>query len=340
MKRSLLSVALATAIATTLAVYLQNTMAAGQSVGSPNSQTASDSGLQTSETLFRQGQYPQALTTINGWIATHPKDAQARFLKGLILTEQNKTDEAIAVFTKLTEDYPELPEPYNNLAVLYAAQGKYEQARNALEMAIHTHPSYAVAHENLGDIYAKMASLAYNKALQLDTGNTNVHTKLALIKEIFNPDAAQTDCSGKTSKPAKPIDTNPKTATAPSPTQTPNSGNQPNKRDAAIITAVNDWAKAWSSQQPDNYLAAYAPNYATAYLSHDKWVALRRNRITTPKYIQIKLSDPVIDYSDMQHASASFTEHYRSDRLDTTEQKVLKFALIQGKWLIISEQSH
>ena len=87
----------------------------------------------------------------------------------MILTEQNKTDDAIKVFTELTEDYPELPEPYNNLAVLYATQGEYDKARKALEMAIRTHPSYAIAHENLGDIYATLASQAYDKALQLDS---------------------------------------------------------------------------------------------------------------------------------------------------------------------------
>jgi tetratricopeptide (TPR) repeat protein len=90
-------------------------------------------------------------------------------------------------FPELTEDYPELPEPYNNLAVLYAAQADYERAKNSLEMAIRTHPSYATAHENLGDIYAKMASQAYDKALQLDKSNTSAQTKLALIRDLFSP---------------------------------------------------------------------------------------------------------------------------------------------------------
>src|SRR5581483_1287271 len=113
-------------------------------------------GYQEASQLFKQGKQAAALEKIETVLAVNPKDARARFLKGLILTEQNKSQEAIKVFTALTEDYPELPEPYNNLAVLYAAQGQYEQARKALEMAIRTHPSYAIAHENLGDVYAKM----------------------------------------------------------------------------------------------------------------------------------------------------------------------------------------
>lgn len=141
--------------------------------------------IQDIQALIKQGNQTLALEKVNAYLVSRPKDAQARFLKGVILTEQNKTAEAIKVFTALTEDYPELPEPYNNLAVLYAQQQQYEKARSALETAIQTHPSYATAHENLGDIYAKMASQAYDRALQLDKSNAAAQTKLALIKEIF-----------------------------------------------------------------------------------------------------------------------------------------------------------
>ena len=135
--------------------------------------------------MIKQGQYPQALEKIDAYLSSKPKDAQGRFLKGVIYTEMNKPTEAIAVFTKLTEDYPELPEPYNNLAVLYAQLKQYDKARTALEMAIRTHPSYAIAYENLGDVYAKLASQAYDKALQLDNANATTQNKLALIRDLI-----------------------------------------------------------------------------------------------------------------------------------------------------------
>ena len=135
--------------------------------------------------LLKSGQLEQASQKADAYLASRPRDAQGQFLKGLILTEQNKTAEAIAAFTRLTELYPELPEPYNNLAVLYAGQGQFERARQALEMAIRTHPSYATAHENLGDVYAKLASQAYDKALQLDSGNATAQTKLALVRDLI-----------------------------------------------------------------------------------------------------------------------------------------------------------
>src|SRR5687768_5339542 len=155
--------------------------------------------LQDANQLFRQGQFDRAMERVNGYLSSRPKDARGRFLKGLILTEQNKPNEAIKVFTDLSQDYPELPEPYNNLAVLYASQGQYDKARNALEMAIRTHPSYATAHENLGDIYAKMASQAYDKALQLDRSNQAAQGKLNLIKDLFS----QTSTATASRAPAK-----------------------------------------------------------------------------------------------------------------------------------------
>jgi ketosteroid isomerase-like protein len=157
--------------------------------------------LQDANQLFRQGQFDRAMERVNGYLAQRPKDARGRFLKGLILTEQNKPGEAIKVFTDLSQDFPELPEPYNNLAVLYASQGAYDKARNSLEMAIRTHPSYATAHENLGDIYAKMASQAYDKALQLDRSNQAAAGKLNLIKDLFS----QTSTAGRAQPPATKV---------------------------------------------------------------------------------------------------------------------------------------
>ncbi|MFI4926275.1 MAG: tetratricopeptide repeat protein [Burkholderiales bacterium] len=136
--------------------------------------------------LMRSGKLPEALNKADQYLAGKPKDPQMRFIKGVVLTEAGRTADAIATFQKLTEDYPELPEPYNNLAVLYAGQGQFDKARAALEMAIRTNPSYATAHENLGDVYAKLASQAYTRALQLDATNTQVQPKLALIRELFS----------------------------------------------------------------------------------------------------------------------------------------------------------
>lgn len=134
---------------------------------------------------MQQGQASTALSRVQAYLKAHPDDAQAMFLKGVALNELNRRDEAIRAFTELTEKYPGLPEPYNNLAVLYAGQGEYDKARKALEAALKTHPSYATAHNNLASVYAHMASQAYDKALRPDKNDTRTSaSKLALIQDL------------------------------------------------------------------------------------------------------------------------------------------------------------
>ncbi|MEJ7686260.1 MAG: tetratricopeptide repeat protein, partial [Variovorax sp.] len=127
------------------------------------------------------------------------RDPQMRFLRGVILTEQGKQADAVAVFTQLTQDFPELPEPYNNLAALYASQSQFDKARAALEMAIKLNPGYATAHENLGDVYARLAGQSYGRAQQLEAGNATAQPKLALIRQMFAAPAADL-----ARKPARP----------------------------------------------------------------------------------------------------------------------------------------
>ncbi len=140
--------------------------------------------------LVRASKFTEALAKVNTYLTNKPADPQMRFLKGVIQRSLGKQAEAIDTFTQLTQDYPELPEPYNNLAVLYAGQGLYDKARVTLEMAIRANPNYATAHENLGDVYVRLASQAYNKALQLDSGSTTIPPKLSLTLEVFKPRTA------------------------------------------------------------------------------------------------------------------------------------------------------
>jgi len=137
--------------------------------------------------LMQAGKLDEAMSRADAFLKDKPKDPQMRFLKGVIQLDTGKRAEAIAAFTQLTQDAPELPEPYNNLAVIYASQNQFDRARSALESAIRTNPSYATAQENLGDVYARLASQAYSKALQLDQNNTAVQPKLAVIRTLFTP---------------------------------------------------------------------------------------------------------------------------------------------------------
>lgn len=290
--------------------------------------------------LFRKGELNTALTRANQFLAKNPKDAQVRFLKGLILTDLGKSAEAIQVFTGITEDYPELPEPYNNLAVLYAAEGKYDAAKNALEMAIRTHPSYATAHENLGDLYARMASQAYDKALQIDNSNKTAQTKLALIKEMMSSKPLpKTVASTANNKPAPVVaQAAPATAKpAPAPAETKPAQPAAAKPTVGIVETVQSWAKAWSSQDVDGYLAHYAPDFTPENMSHSTWAAQRRDRIASAKSIKVIARDIQVKRISPSRAEARFKQTYQSDRFTSSSSKTLELALIDGQWLIVRE---
>jgi tetratricopeptide (TPR) repeat protein len=313
--------------------------------------------LQEANQLFKQGQLDRASERVDAYLKTRPKDARGRFLKGIILAEQNKPNDAISVFTSLTQDFPELPEPYNNLAVLYASQGQYDKARSALEMAIRTHPSYATAHENLGDIYAKMASQAYDKALQLDKGNTAAQTKLNLIKDLFSasPRAPKPAVTGKAEAPAKVA---PKAAekvavappaaraaekTAP-PAAKPAAPAAPAKTEAArnpdeVLKAVNEWAQAWSGNDVAGYLAHYASDFQTPKGEpRAKWESERKARIAKPKKIQVLIESPKVVFTESNRVRVTFRQNYKSDTLNSSSTKTLVMVKAGDKWLIQQER--
>ena len=151
--------------------------------------------------LINDGQMAQARAKIDAVLESDPKNPQARFMKGVVQTDQGQNADAMETFRALIQDYPELPEPYNNLAVILAQKGEYEQAKAALELALKTNPDYAIAHENLGDVYARLAAAEYDRVLALDKSNKAARAKLTLVKELYAAPQATT--------PAKPADSSP-----------------------------------------------------------------------------------------------------------------------------------
>jgi tetratricopeptide (TPR) repeat protein len=321
-------------------------------LAAPAPATAQADELQDANQLFKQGQFERALERVDVYLKGKPKDARGRFLKGLIFAEQGKPNDAIKVFTELTQEFPELPEPYNNLAVLYASQGQYDKARSALEMAIRTHPSYATAHENLGDIYAKMASQAYDKALQLDKGNAAAQTKLNLIKELFpgsprpakaaaaKPDATQVAVATPAQKPPAPVVQSPGKAAVPAAKSAPiKPSAKPSNNPDEVLSALNRWAKAWSENDVPGYLAQYATDFKTPNgESRSNWEAQRKVRMAKPRKIQVDVDSPKVVFSDSGRVTVTFRQHYRSDALNVSSTKTLVMVRAGDKWLIQQER--
>lgn len=306
--------------------------------------------------LMKSGQFADALVKADAALVQHPRDPQLLFLKGLILTEQNKTTEAIAVFVKLTEEFPQLPEPYNNLAVLFASNGQYDKARASLEMAIRTNPTYATAHENLGDVYAKLASQAYDKALQLDSNNSGAKSKLTLVRTLVgNPtgNVAPKAIAGATKsvvtaaasvqqEPAKieaKLD-----AKAVAKVEPKASAKAVVKVDADsdhddVLKAVNAWASAWSAKDMKAYLGAYGSAFQTPDgVSRTKWADERRSRIEGKGHIHVQVESPQVTMNG-NTASVRFRQIYASDRLTANSKKTLVLEKQGSKWQIKQERT-
>ena len=348
---------------------------------------AQPADLQDINKLLKAGQTQLALDRVNVYLTSKPKDAVGRFIRGLAQAELGKTNDAIMTFQALTEDYPELPEPYNNLAVLYSSKGQFEKARLALELAIQTHPSYSTAHENLGDIYAKLASQAYDKALQLDKGNGMVATKLNLVRDLFstNPKAntaprVTASAAGMTTAPvavaaasltppkpaaaaavatpatppaavpiavaaAKPTPAAPPApaaAPAPAPSAAVAAKAEPAKlgdAGADVLNAVGKWAKDWAGKNPDGYLAAYSKSFRPEDgASRSSWSASRRERITTPKRINVEVLGATVEMTSATEAKVTFRQAYNSDALQTRSRKTLTMVKEGNTWLIVRER--
>ncbi|MBX3610603.1 MAG: tetratricopeptide repeat protein [Hydrogenophaga sp.] len=135
--------------------------------------------------LTRAGQFDDAIRQAQQYVDQHPRDPQMRFLLGVAQNEKGDVAAARDTFTRLTQEFPELPEPHNNLAVLHAAAGRYDEARVALEAAIRANPSYAVALENLGDVYARLAQRSWLRAQQIDNGNPRLAPKLKAVQGLL-----------------------------------------------------------------------------------------------------------------------------------------------------------
>jgi len=320
--------------------------------------------------LLSAGKNVEALQKADQFLSSKPRDPMMRFLRGISLSQAGRTAEAITAFQKLTEDFPELPEPFNNLAVLYAQQGQYEKSRSALEMAIRTNPSYATAYENLGDVYAKLASQAYSKALQIDTRSA-VAPKLAMIRDLFPKDrsaaavAALTSGAKPTAAPLPPatapapapaptpipapapapapapVAVKPVPAPAPAPVATPAPAPAEAKAEARerdVEAAVRAWAAAWAKKDMNGYLGAYARDYDGDKGSRKAWEQERRDRIVSKRSITVKVTDLVVKV-DGNKATARFRQEYKADSLNVSSGKRLDLVRSGNEWVIVKEVS-
>lgn len=276
--------------------------------------------------LIEEKDYLEAKKIVEQLLDSDKENPQLLFINGVLLSELGEIDKAINVFVSLTKSHPALPEPYNNLAVLYAQNGNFDLAKTALEKSIKTHPSYATAHINLGDLYTRMASESYNQALQIDKSNKNAKTKLSLIKKLFN---------------FQPINKN--IVLAEDTEQKTQSLNEiKNKEDIInenIFAMIDNWKNAWMSQNFDQYIGYYSDNFKNNKgMDLEKWKQFRKPRVINKPSINLKLENIEISKNKNLY-SVSFTQIYQSGDIDSTTKKTLLIELIDDQLKIVNEIS-
>jgi len=285
----------------------------------PATTMAGDADLEKIEVLIGSGHFSQALTQIKPLLEQQPGHVSGRFLQAQALFAVGKQKQAQQLMQDLLREQPRQPEIHNNLAVMYASQGNYDGARKQLELALATHSGYQVAYDNLTVIYNRLASQTYHNALSPDEKLVLPEPHLAMIAHLLLPAIKQDVPVSENTRPVTtvPVLTDDK---------------------MAIKAMIKSWARAWSSQKPEQYLGHYDDHFTPrAGLSKKEWVAKRRVRLKKPQYIRVNVDNIDIIPIDERVVSVFLRQHYESDRLNDTVSKNLIIRKGDDKWRIFQE---
>lgn len=135
--------------------------------------------------LLARGDAATALPRLEKASAAAPRDVQLRFLLGVALMDLQRDDEALAHFARMAQDYPELPDPYNNIALLHARAGRLEPARQALETALRNDPTHRAARTNLGQVHLLLAVQAWELAAAEGPLDTALLRRLEAVRALL-----------------------------------------------------------------------------------------------------------------------------------------------------------
>lgn len=170
----------------------------------PTGPQSKDPGMVPAEKAVREKRYGDAVEAFDRVLASNPRNVQARFQRAWALAQSGREDEAQRAFAEMAQDFPELPEPHNNLALLYAKRGDLKRAESELQLAIEARPDFAIAYTNLGDVYRRMAEQAYRDALRRNPGDARATDALRHVREDSATDAAATPATPASAPAAAP----------------------------------------------------------------------------------------------------------------------------------------
>ena len=296
--------------------------------------------LEDVEAWMQAGQYQQALSQLDTWLTQDKHNAHYLFSRARALAGTGQLKMAIEQYRALIRRHPDLPEPYNNLAVIYMQQGKYAEAQTLLTKAMATHPGYARVYKNLTAVNTARAREAYAKALQMPAESPLAG--LAVADRLTLPERPAAVV--KPAPVAKPAVKPSMVYQASKPHADKNSvaaGKKPPPAAAEVEAAkavLQDWAKAWSTKSVDQYLHFYSDDYAPAGMTHQDWVSQRRVRINRPRWIRVTLQHLQVTAAGPQRLRVRLEQEYAADNYRDVTRKEFVLQKAAGRWRIIQER--
>jgi tetratricopeptide (TPR) repeat protein len=290
--------------------------------------------------LIEQSQFVDAARSGEKWLLQNPQDTEARFLTAYAYQMSGKPDQAILLYEAVIRDNPTLPEPRNNLAMIYLDRGDYDHASQLLVEAINTQSSYATAYANLSLVYKGIASEAYRRAVSESSEPENYRHEIKLtaitsLEPLAAGSPALPQVAMQTKPATEPVAAQPAApepaSSAPTPVNTTN-------LQTLLIERVHNWAEAWSGKQFDAYTAAYTSEYRDKFDTHEKWVQHRRGRIMRPGEIKVVVSDFTIKQRGDKRASVDFVQAFSSPSYSDRVVKRLYFDRVGSQWKIADEK--
>ena len=311
--------------------------------------------LQQMKSELDAEQYARAATTGLALLREQPDNLETQFLTALAFQKNKQTKQAIRYYQEIISQHPELPEPRNNLAIIYLQLGDYDNAVKLLIESINTHPAYAAAYQNLNTIYQGLASEAYRKALSDEASSNTVLNRIQLteLDELYQPATqvnppptlvvaqAGIETEQQTAALVTPVEPAPQ-AVPEKPPATPVSA-APTSSPAALtnnqtlIDLVTNWANAWSEQEFEQYAATYSDEYTGRYSSHQEWLKQRYRRIVSRERIKVSLSNIAVKSLTENQAVIDFQQAYQSPSYSDKVVKRLRLKRINQQWKIYSE---
>lgn len=282
------------------------------------------------------GNYPAALSAVEAQLDAKPTDPELLFVKALTLTLLNRLEDASEIFVSLTRQYPQLPEPANNLAVIQARQGNYGAAQRTLQDLLKRHPDYAAAHENLGDVLTAQAESEYRRALDLGTNDATLRGKLDILQSLNKlPDRrSDSDYVEPQTRTPRPAATRPVTATVPPVIET--AASTPEAQ--AVRAALENWRAHWAAGNVEGYLASYSADFVPPRgLDRVEWEAQRRSRVRPDRKMELGVSQLSLAFRNDSLATATFQQDYQSAVYSDSVTKKIQFRREGDSWKILRE---